>query len=230
MSPTEFRAWAHLIFRWASKQVGTIYNFHFLTHIFFRPHTFYKYRKEFKEGKYFNSEKHLRQNTNVETKTASSDDCPREDNLGDEGKSGQKYEPSMETDFSGSIELVLLRLKNPHGKNLCFSNVVASCLINIPILRKYLKGTIIETQRTISEEMAQLARHLSSSSRSTEKLRTNVMTKCLMSEQTNKNYNNNKQFDCVEFMQSLLEHFWKEQPQDEAIDEKVFGGIKGMRM
>jgi hypothetical protein len=36
------------------------------------------------------------------------------------------------------------------------------------------------------------------------------MNKCLVAWQTNRNFNNNKQYDCVEFLQSLFEHFWKE--------------------
>ena len=31
--------------------------------------------------------------------------------------------------------------------------------------------------------------------------------------------------DCLEFLQSLLEHFWKEQPQLKTVDEKEFGGL-----
>ena len=125
------------------------------------------------------------------------------------------------------MDLILLRLKNPANKNLCFSNVIASCLINIPILRKFLQGktTEFEDQRTISAELSNLARSLSSSSKSTQRLRTIVMTKCLMSGQLNRNFNSNRQFDCVEFLQSLLEHFWKEQSWTENIEEQVFGGL-----
>ena len=51
------------------------------------------------------------------------------------------------------------------------------------------------------------------------------MNKCLVAEQTNRNFNNNKQYDCVEFLQSLFEHFWKEQPWNENIEDRVFGGL-----
>ena len=51
------------------------------------------------------------------------------------------------------------------------------------------------------------------------------MSKCLESGQTNRNFNSNKQFDCVEFLQSLFEHFWKELPISATLNETVFGGL-----
>ena len=129
--------------------------------------------------------------------------------------------------ISCSIDLVLLRLKNPPHKNLCFSNVVATCLLNIPVLRKFLQGktTFFENQSAISAELSELARHLSADLKSTQRLRTIVMTKCLMSGQKNIHFNNNMQYDCVEFMQALFEHFWGEQSWNENLNEHVFGGL-----
>ena len=60
---------------------------------------------------------------------------------------------------------------------------------------------------------------------STQRLRTIVMTKCFESDQTTRKFNNNMQFDCVEFIQSLLEHFWKELPIIDSLNEAVFGGL-----
>ena len=33
------------------------------------------------------------------------------------------------------------------------------------------------------------------------------------------------QFDCVEFIESLLEHFWKELPIADSLNETIFGGL-----
>ena len=203
-----------------------------------------KYRKEFIEGKHFNIEKHLKSNKEAEKSSKRGDTFPNKANSGqmspndqvssDRFKSTETQDINDKTTNQGnerniscSIDLVLLRLKNPPRKNLCFSNVVASCLINIPVLRKFLQGktALLENQRTISAELSELARHLSTDSKSTQRLRTIVMTKCIMSGQKNRNFNNNMQFDCVEFMQALFEHFWGEQSWDENLDEHVFGGL-----
>ena len=201
-----------------------------------------KFRKEFVEGKCFRIEKHLKPNKDVENSALDEftdskicnepENSPQNannllntDTFNDAAQSSETL--GINTNTSCSMELILLRLKNPPNKNLCFSNVIASCLVNIPVLRKFLQGknAEFENQRTISAELSNLARSLSCSSKSTQRLRTIVMTKCLMSGQSNRNFNNNMQFDCVEFLQSLLEHFWKEQSLDENIDEKVFGGL-----
>ena len=203
-----------------------------------------KFRKEFREGKHFNIEKHLKPNKEIEKSSRSEDgftysnefeketetSTNSEHSSTDTGSSDKSTSPlnqNVDTNYSVSIELVLPRLKNPPHKNLCFSNVVASCLINNPLLRKFLQGktSALENQGTISAELSHLARHLSSSSKSTQRLRAIVMAKCLMSGQKNRNFNNNMQFDCVEFIQSLFEHFWGEQSWDENLDEKVFGGL-----
>jgi hypothetical protein len=199
-----------------------------------------KYRKEFIEGKHFNIEKHLKSNKEGENSSKMRNKFPNKANSeklspndhvsSDRFKSTEDQDindkatsQGNERNISCSIDLILLRLKNPPRKNLCFSNVVATCLINIPVLRKFLQGktAVLENQRTISAELSELARHLSTDSKSTKRLRTIVMTKCLMSGQKNRNFNNNMQFDCVEFMQALFEHFWEEQSWDENLDEHV---------
>ena len=205
-----------------------------------------KFRKEFKEGKYFNIDKHLKPNKHAENSTLTEEEftdsntCDKEaENIGDSSTDTDKcdrspsiLEQNVETNHPASIDLVLLRLQNPPLKNLCFSNVVASCLINIPVLRKFLRGKTSEfdNQRTITAELSRLARHLSSSLKSTQRLRTIVMTKCLMSGISNRNFNNNTQFDCVEFIQSLFEHFWEEQSWDEDLEEQMFGGLLQERL
>ena len=141
--------------------------------------------------------------------------------------SPQKRKADEDMNCSSSMDLILIRFENPPRRNLCFSNVTVSCLLNIPHFRKYLRGmkNMNEDPMTIMGELSVLARHLSNSQKSTDKLRTIVKTKCYNTGQTTRNFNNNLQFDCVEFLQSLLEHLWKEQSLLENIDEVVFGGL-----
>ena len=184
-----------------------------------------KFIKEFSEGQHFDKEKHLKTSTKNQPMhdpkvKASSKTKPR-------GKKSSEQKKTPNTILHSSIDLITLRFNNPWGKNLCFSNVVVSCLLNIPPLRKYLQGkkNVEENPRSIVYELTNLARHLSDSQKSTQRLRTIVMAKCLAAGQTRKNFNSNRQFDCVEFLQALLEHFWMEVTEQEYLEELVFGGI-----
>ena len=51
------------------------------------------------------------------------------------------------------------------------------------------------------------------------------MSKCFESGQISRKFNNNLQYDCVEFLQSLFEHFWGEQSIPSTLNESVFGGL-----
>ena len=42
--------------------------------------------------------------------------------------------------------------------------------------------------------------------------------------QTKRDFRNSKQFDCVEFLRSMLEHLWNEQANNQNLDEHIFGG------
>ena len=113
-------------------------------------------------------------------------------------------------------------------RNLCFSNVVVTCLLNVPILRTYLQEneeSNCKESRSIFGELINLSRKEGDKLMSTQRLRTIVTSKCLESGQTSHTFNNNMQFDCVEFLQSLLEHFWKESSVPDTWNESIFGGL-----
>ena len=157
-----------------------------------------------------------------------------EDQLKDDKNSSQLYTTDLtktideyEQALINSQFLTLHRFKNPPLKNLCFSNVVATCLLNIPVLRKFLKEESVDTKKrkSIRTELSQLSKLSSTKAISTQQLRAIVMSKCLESGQRNRNFDSNEQFDCVEFLQSLLEHFWKELPIPVTLNETVFGGL-----
>ena len=59
----------------------------------------------------------------------------------------------------------------------------------------------------------------------TERLRNIVETTCFENEQWTKNFNNNGQHDCGEFIQSILEHLWSHPATPPALKEKLFGGL-----
>ena len=60
---------------------------------------------------------------------------------------------------------------------------------------------------------------------STTHIRNIVKSKCLEAGQLEKSFNDNNQHDCVEFIQSLLEHFWNEDEVPLDLKENVFGGL-----
>ena len=124
--------------------------------------------------------------------------------------------------------LILLRLSNPPRKNLCFSNAVASCLLNI----QPIKNVILDSRncnqnlKPITKELGKLARLDNFSEASTKKLRAIVKLKCFESGQLSKEFDNNEQHDSGEFMQSLFEHFQNEhEDRNESLIENLFGGI-----
>ena len=51
------------------------------------------------------------------------------------------------------------------------------------------------------------------------------MSRCIESGETSRKFNNNSQFDCVEFLESLLEHLWDEVSIPLSLNESVFGGL-----
>ena len=122
--------------------------------------------------------------------------------------------------------LIIVQFENPPRKNLCFSNVIASCVLNIPPLRQFLKENteLPKDINSICSELSLLLKQPKNILQSTKTLRTIVMNRCLESGQL-RNFNNNMQFDCVEFLQSLLEHLWMELPLSDNLSETVFGGL-----
>ena len=110
------------------------------------------------------------------------------------------------------IHMNLLRFINDPGTNMCFSNTAVSCLLNIPEMRVALRNldTVDVDQNSISGELSKLANMKNGTIASTEKTRSIVKQKCFENMQWTKDFNNNKQHDSGEFIQSLLEHFWNE--------------------
>ena len=125
-------------------------------------------------------------------------------------------------------DLILIRFINPPMRNLCFSNVIVTCLLNIPILRKYLQEARSDTKekKSINTELCQLSNiSMNNKPKSTQLLRRIVTIKCSESGEISRIFDNDMQCDCVEFLQSLFEHFWKEQSIPSTLNESVFGGL-----
>ena len=147
------------------------------------------FKKDFLEGIHFDKDNHMKPSVNPQAGKK------REVNKSQDTVYSNKYpemrEPFPEPNISSSIDLVLLRFENPPRKNLCFSNVVVTCLLNIPSLRKYFQGkkSVIEDPRTIIAELSNLSRHLKSSKKSTQKVRTIVKKKCFKEGQATRNFN-----------------------------------------
>ena len=123
---------------------------------------------------------------------------------------------------------ILLRFSNPPRKNLCFSNAVASCLLNIQTIRNVLLNgrNCTQNMKPITKELGKLARLDSFSDASTKQLRSIVQLKSFESGQLSKEFDNNEQHDSGEFMQSLFEHFSNEhKDRNETLIENLFGGI-----
>ena len=136
--------------------------------------------------------------------------------------------PNLIDDSIGQNYLLLPKFNNPPRQNLCFSNVIATCLLNIPILRQYLQEARNEmgNRESIKTELSNLLKAIMiNRSTSTRHLRGIVMSKCIELGQANRKFNNNMQFDCVEFLESLLEHFWNEPFLPASLNESVFGGL-----
>ena len=201
--------------------------------------------KEFKEKINFAAHKHLKSTKEKQSEYKSKkypDDSTNCMNMAfieptaeeeSEDESSQSYvisntrEESEQTLETISSNLILYKFNNPPMRNLCFSNVVVTCLFNVPILRAYLQeeGVAHKESRSIIEELLNLTRDKTDKVRSTQRLRTIVTSKCLEAGQISQKFNNNMQFDCVEFLESLLEHFWKESTVPDTLNESVFGGL-----
>ena len=171
---------------------------------------------------HFNEDKHLKT-----MKHKSLDETNYK--IGDNNTTVEDVKPTMDQQDSrdqsvAPTYLILIRFQNPPQRNLCFSNVTASCLLNILPIKQYLQENMF-APGSISAELSKLSKNKSDRTKSTQRLRIVVMSKCLESGQTTRTFNNNLQFDCVEFLQSLLEHLWNELPSNDRLQETVFGGL-----
>ena len=124
----------------------------------------------------------------------------------------------------------ILLFMNPIRNNLCFSNSVASLLLNIPKFQTFL-STKNEEMRLYSEkneivrELVNLSDHPNFSETSTHHLRSIVHTYCTSCGQSTRTFSDKNQHDASEFLISLLEHMFKDLPISNNFDEKLFGGL-----
>ena len=133
-----------------------------------------------------------------------------------------------ENNIAENLTLVLLCFSNPPRKNLCFSNAAASCLLNIPSFKNFLLGytNVNENITPLTEELFNLTRISNYCKASTQRLRSIVQMKCLEAGQITKTFDDDRQHDSSEFLQSLMEHFWKEHMyRHNTLREDLFGGI-----
>ena len=123
--------------------------------------------------------------------------------------------------------MTILCFENPPGRNLCFSNSVVSCLLNIPKLNTIFKNHDIDSEYNISvyQELSSLAKLKNFYESSTSSLRYMVQSKCFEAGQWTKNFDNNRQHDAGEFMQSLLEHLINENKLPSHFWDEAFGGL-----
>jgi ubiquitin C-terminal hydrolase len=116
---------------------------------------------------------------------------------------------------------------NPGGKNLCFSNAAITCLLNIPKLNSFLMANTFKQMCNglLAEFCLLLELPNNQKNISTQNIRKMVQTNCFEAEQITRSFDDNNQHDCVEFIQSLLEHFWGEDDIPLDLRENVFGGL-----
>ena len=185
-----------------------------------------EFRESFLQNINFDSDLHLRKRQNkpghFENSTNQS-----EPNLTDEIIENT-IGPTNQANPGMPNELKILSLINPSGSNLCFSNVVTSVLLNVPILVKALfeepNLPNVNCNKIICEirNLSNLKKYETGSSK---KLRNIVTSLCFNLEQHEKNYSNNKQHDAGEFLQSVIEHIFKGEGLPQFFDEQMFGGL-----
>ena len=74
-------------------------------------------------------------------------------------------------------------------------------------------------------ELSNLSKGKNFSKSSTAKLRNIVQSKCFEASQWTKSFDDNKQHDSGEFLNSLLEHLWDEENVPTNLRDKLFGGL-----
>ena len=149
--------------------------------------------------------------------------------ISNEGKETKRSKSTVqqETEKVGTENKIILRFLNPSQRNLCFSNSAATCLLNIPAMKDFFleNQSNNEDQNLLLSEMSNLAHLKNLTTASTERLRNIVKMQCFKSSQWTKNFNNNMQHDAGEFLQSLLEHLWREPATPPNLVERIFGGL-----
>ena len=115
---------------------------------------------------------------------------------------------------------------NPSRRNLCFSNVVVSLLLNIPLLRsRLMNDENFNEENQLLTEFKRLAKLPKFTKSSTIKIRYLTKRKCIQAGQLLQNYSNNKQHDAGEFLMSVIEHLFEDSICYQDFDEQMFGGL-----
>ena len=175
---------------------------------------------DFLEGIYFDSHHHLK--PKEQNQQQKPERIIKPDNMNTKSKSSSK----TTIEANRNSEFVILRFVNDIGTNLCFSNAAISCLLNIQEFKNGIQNIEkVFGQLSICEELSRLVNLENFTTTTTENIRTIVKMKCFENGQWTKNFNNNRQHDCGEFIHSLLEHFWNEPIVPLSLRDLVFGGL-----
>jgi ubiquitin C-terminal hydrolase len=135
---------------------------------------------------------------------------------------------SSNQNMQAACDLIMCRFKNPPGKNLCFSNAVISCLLNIPVLKNCLLKTQSESAKKESEIFQELFKltHIPKFSKvSTQRLRYLTKRRCIELGDFRKNFSDNKHHDAWEFCSSILSFIFRDSVEYAYFDEHLFGGV-----
>ena len=132
----------------------------------------------------------------------------------------------VETYERVKTNLTVLCFENPPGRNLCFSNSAISCVLNIPRMKPLFE--IREknvADNSLLVELSNMSKSKNFSTSSTAKIRNIVQSKCFEGSQWTKSFDDNKQHDSGEFLNSLLDHLWDEENISTNLRETLFGGL-----
>ena len=168
---------------------------------------------------------------------------PASTNSAAEGKSEKKRKtatrgtsPSLQGTSHENVKLdtrvvgcKILKFSNPPRRNLCFSNAVASVLMNIPAFIAGLQENEL-AENPILIELKRLFDLKNESRSSTLTFRKIIEDACLQNGQLLRSFNDNDQHDAAEFLTSVFEHLAKMDPSPVKITERVFGGLSQTTM
>jgi ubiquitin C-terminal hydrolase len=180
----------------------------------------------------FNSEHHLKTGNNEKSheENLMNEQTNKEPTIHSNTKNQTNRQRGRNISYQIESNVKLLPFLNPGGRNLCFSNAAITCILNIPILRRFLIDdrllSVDENRNALLVELSHLANIPNNETNiSTTHIRNIVQSKCFEVAQMGKCFNDNNQHDCVEFIQSLLEHLWNEDEVPLDLKENIFGGL-----
>ena len=124
-------------------------------------------------------------------------------------KKRRKSEPNVYTSQFLSYEgLKIYKFDNP-GTNLCFCNAVTSVILNIKGFQDLLEGNNPRlNQNSVCSELKKLSQLPNNTNSSTKNLRREIQEKCIEHQQNTKTFDDDRQHDAAEFLNSLLEHMF----------------------